>query len=162
MWISAYRKYIRFWLTLARSTMVSDEEAEDIVHGVITGILCTKPEAFESLEHIRNYVAKSILNRAIQVKRRSDKHVPWSEILEQEISAVQDGSEDYQSCDPQGLREVIGALSQKDFEIIKYRFFAGMTFAEIGELLDRPISTLKSREDAALRRIRIRLRKKGL
>jgi DNA-directed RNA polymerase specialized sigma24 family protein len=85
--------------------MVTDEEAEDIVHGVITGIITRRPEAFESLEHIRNYVAKSILNRAIQVKRRADKHVPWSEILEQEISAVQDGSEEYVSVDAEGLRD---------------------------------------------------------
>lgn len=52
------------------------------------------------------------------------------------------------------LRAVIRDLSQQDYEIIKLRFFVGLTFVEISRMLSVPVSTLKSREDAAIRRIR--------
>jgi RNA polymerase sigma factor (sigma-70 family) len=59
------------------------------------------------------------------------------------------------------LRSAILSLPDKDFEVLKYRYYAGLTFREISELLHLSISTLKSREDAAIRKIRRLFRKKG-
>ena len=63
LWGTAYRKYFRLWTTLARSAEISDDEAKDIVHTVVTGIIAEPTREFHSLEHARNYVAKSVLNR---------------------------------------------------------------------------------------------------
>ncbi len=59
------------------------------------------------------------------------------------------------------LRAVINGLSRQDYEIIKLRFFSGLTFIEISRMLQKPVSTLKSREDAALRRIRKDMQKRA-
>ena len=60
------------------------------------------------------------------------------------------------------FRGVIRGLSDRDFEIVKLRYFMKLTFLEISGLLGAPISTLKSREVAGLKRINRELRKKGL
>jgi DNA-directed RNA polymerase specialized sigma24 family protein len=41
------------------------------------------------------------------------------------------------------------------------RFFSGFTLAQVGEFLNMPISTVKSREDAILRKMRKKLHRSG-
>ena len=158
LWIEAYRRYIRFWTNLARTTLITKEEAEDIVHGVVSSLLLKQNKRFESVEHIRNYVAKSVVNRAIQLRQRGGRSVDLPEPVDpSSLEILRSGSAEEISSHV--LRSIIQRLPRRDFEIIKLRFYSGFTFKEIGELLDLPISTLKSREDAALKRIRKQLRK---
>ncbi len=158
----AYRKYFAFWRNLARASQVSDEDARDIVHSILANILAREDMSFESLEHVRNYVAKSVLNRAIQNRQRSSRRIPLDEDVGNldtewdEISAMERDEE------KTALRVALRGLSARDFEIIKLRFFGGLTFAEIGHVMGMPVSTLKSREEAALRRIRKRLCASGV
>ncbi len=51
----AYRRYKGFWINLARTSLVTQEDGEDIVHGVVGSILARRDIGFESLEHVRNY-----------------------------------------------------------------------------------------------------------
>jgi RNA polymerase sigma-70 factor (ECF subfamily) len=60
------------------------------------------------------------------------------------------------------LREAIRRLPPKDFEILKLRFYTGLTFQEISQMLDRPVSTLKSREMSAMKKVRAWFRKNGV
>ena len=62
----------------------------------------------------------------------------------------------------EALLSVLQGLSEQDYQIVKLRFFSGFTFIEISEMLGAPVSTLKSREDAALRRIRRLFADRGL
>jgi RNA polymerase sigma factor (sigma-70 family) len=57
------------------------------------------------------------------------------------------------------FREGLRRLPKRDFEILKLRFYCGLRFVEISTMLGIPISTLKSREDAAIRRLRSWFRK---
>lgn len=139
---------------------MSKEDGEDIVHGIIGSLLARQESGFESLEHIRNYVARAVINRAIQARQRSirasefnDESIPDKESFKQ-LEMME------QMEEQAALRSVIGSLSHQDFEIIKLRFYSGLTFIEISRMLSIPVSTLKSREDAAIRRIRKGIRKK--
>src|SRR5512135_2160312 len=78
-WIDAYRKYFGFWMSLARSSSLRTEDAKDIVHGVIESALAQGRGRFESLEHIRNYVARGVLNRAILFHQRGGRTTEFSE-----------------------------------------------------------------------------------
>jgi RNA polymerase sigma-70 factor (ECF subfamily) len=160
-WVLAYRKYIRFWINLARTASLSEDDAKDVVHGVIASILAGKSKRFESMEHVRNYVAKAVLNRSIQAKARNDRRITWDETMEVRFPTGWGGDETEQRSQREAFMEAMKRLSENDFEIIKLRFFSGLTFAQISKILGVPISTLKSREDAALRRLRKLLRKKG-
>ena len=67
--------------------------------------------------------------------------------------------DDYQT---RALKSAIQRLPRRDFDVIKLRYYAGYTFDEISSILGTPISTLKSREEAALQKLGKCLRKKGL
>jgi RNA polymerase sigma-70 factor (ECF subfamily) len=161
-WVDAYKTYIRFWINLARTIRVSDEEAKDIVHGVIASSLANTGKEFHSLEHIRNYVAKGVLNRALQVRHRAGRLAPITEHLESVFAVLPDETAPDSPNIRRALREGIERLPRNDFEIVKLRYYSGLTFSEISQMLQMPVSTLKSREEAALKRIRKWLRKKGL
>jgi RNA polymerase sigma-70 factor (ECF subfamily) len=161
-WVSAYRRYFRFWANLARTAVRTEAEAEDVVHNVIAASLAQTDRKFESIEHIRNYVAKGVLNRAIQVRQRGDRCIPLTERIEMSFTA-KDSDRDH---DAEVMRDVlldsIRHLPRRDFEILKLRFYCGLTFKEISQLLRMPVSTLKSREESALKKVRSLFRKNGL
>lgn len=161
MWRTAYRLYFRFWVNLAKTVRVTDEEAKDIVHGVIASLLNNMQVDFESMDHLRNYVSKSVVNRAIQSKQRRDRHEQWTETLEVRFATIDDGGVEDEERLFAAAREGVRGLSRRDFEIIKLRFYSGLTFMEISGMLGVPVSTLKSRETVALKKLRETLRKKG-
>ena len=158
---TAYRKYSRIWINNALSAQVSEEEAKDIVHSVICTVLGMEDGKFESVEHVRNYISRAVINRAWQAKKRGDRRVSWGEAVEIRFPTPFDPGESEEKAEREAFRGVIRGLSDRDFEIVKLKYFMKLTFLEISELLGMPISTLKSREVAALKRIHRDLRKKG-
>ena len=134
-----------------------------MLHAVLTAILSDPARTFETLEHIRNYVARAVLNRAIEFKKyRARNGGRFFEEINEDTLAVEEPipwteSEELRTV----LRKAIAQLPAAQFEIIKLRFFSGLTFREISELVGVPLSTLKSREEGAIRRIRKILRLNG-
>ncbi len=161
IWITGYRKYLLFWINLAKTVGASEEDAKDLVHNVISSILANPSKEFESLEHIRNYVAKAVLNRAIQAKRRDGRMEAWTERAELQHAVSPELVEGDEIQETRALKQGIEHLGRDEYEIVRLRFYLGLTFREISEKLGVPISTLKSREDAAVKKIRAYLRKKG-
>jgi RNA polymerase sigma factor (sigma-70 family) len=159
-WQVAYRKYRRFWLNLARGQRISEDEAEDILHTIFCSIISDDRKQFKSVEHVRNYVTRAILNRSIEARKEAARKSPWTEFLERQHPDPGDGEAETIAL-RQAMREGLRGLSSAAFQIIKLRFFAGLTFAEISQLLNVPMSTIKSREEAAIKKIRASLRKKG-
>ncbi len=161
-WIDAYRKYFGFWVSLARSSSLRTEDAKDIVHGVIESALAQGRGRFESLEHIRNYVARGVLNRAILFHQRGGRTTEFNERIDLQFAErVGEPNYDEQTV-RSALREALRDLPRKDMEVVKLRHFGGYTFQQIGELLHLPVSTLKSREDSAIKKLRQWFRKRGL
>jgi RNA polymerase sigma factor (sigma-70 family) len=162
LWTVAYKKYYRLWVNLALTTHVTIAEAEDAVHAVLQSAMTRHGEPFASLEHIRNYVAKSVVNRASQSHRRDDRAVRWDDHAETCASVSPSDVEMEDREQIRLLRAALAGLSERDFEVLKLRYFSGLTFQQIGVFLGLSLSTVKSREEAALRRVRKALRKKGV
>jgi len=155
----AYSRYKTFWINLAKNSSVSAEDGEDIVHTIIGSLLGREAYPFESVEHVRNYVARAVLNRSIQARQRTLRTSELNEEVFPDTQSIRQLETIEQKEEQAALRSAIGKLSNQDFEIIKLRFYSGLTFLEISKMLSIPISTLKSREDAAIRRIRKGIRK---
>lgn len=162
LWAAAYKKYYRLWVNLAFTINFNVEEAEDVVHSVLQSAMAREGDPFSSLEHIRNYVAKSVLNRAGQSRKLRDRTQRWDEKAEQlsEVGASLEELEDREQM--LILRHVLAKMPARDYEIVKLRYFTGLTFQEIANYLGLALSTVKSREESALRRIRRQLRKRGV
>ena len=161
MWAVAYRKYFGLWTNLAKTSGLSEDESKDVVQSIITGILCEPKREFESIDHVRNYVAKSVFNRVKVVRARNGKKSAWHEDTEIRFAIAPDEYSGDEVKLRKSLCAAVRSLSRKDFNILKMRFFSGFTLAQVGELLDMPISTVKSREDAILRKIRKKLQRGG-
>lgn len=161
MWAAAYRKYFGLWTNLAKTSGLSEDESKDVVQSIIAGILCEPKREFESLDHVRNYVAKSVFNRVKVVRARNAKKSAWHDDNEIRFAIAPDEYSGDGVRLRQSLCSAVESLTKKDFTILKMRFFSGFTLAQVGEFLDMPISTVKSREDAILRRIRKKLRRSG-
>jgi RNA polymerase sigma factor (sigma-70 family) len=161
-WADAYRKYIRFWINLASTSGITRDDAKDIVHSVVSSAMMNATCSFQSLEHIRNYVAKGVINRSIQAKQRADRHSPITEAVELKFAILIDEISVDIHRQREVLKQAIRTLPQRDFEILKLRFYSGLTFGEISTLLHLPVSTLKSREEAALKKLRRLLWKMGV
>jgi len=168
-WEQAYRRYVGFWIHLARGRSLDEDEATDIVHTIVASIVADPSKQFESMEHARNYVARAIINRSIQAKSRMDRIETRAAGTGSIVDLLQDP--DGPGDSPAGLiqKEISAALRAAllklptaGFEILKLRFYSGLSFQEISDFLGLPISTLKSREDAALKKIRKWLRKSGV
>ena len=161
MWNAAYRKYFRLWTNLARGADLSEDEAKDVVQTIIIAILSEPSRRFQSMEHVRNYVAKSVLNRVKVVKARNARKSGWEAKVESRFAVLPDESPGDDWRRRTALRKAIRWLSRKDFNILKLRFYSGFTLVQVGEILSMPVSTVKSREEVILRKIRERLRKNG-
>jgi RNA polymerase sigma factor (sigma-70 family) len=161
LWNAAYRRYFRLWTNLARGGNLTEDEAKDVVHTVLLSILVDRSRRFESMEHARNYVAKSVLNRVKLIRVRGQKRIGWEETHEIRIAVIPDDHPGDDARRRKALSNALRKLGRKDFNILKLRFYSGFTLLQTSEILGIPISTIKSREDVILRKIRDRLRKNG-
>jgi RNA polymerase sigma factor (sigma-70 family) len=161
LWKTAYQRYFRLWMNLARSAEISDDDAKDVVQNVVAGIIAEPSRHFESLEHARNYVAKSVLNRVKAHKARGSRRCAWEDDVERRFAVNQADYEGDDRVRRDALRRAIRRLPRRDFNILKMRFYSGFTLAQTGQLLSMPISTVASREAVILRKIRMKLRKNG-
>ncbi len=161
IWQQAYRRYHRFWVTLAKSGHFPQSEAEEMLHAVLISIMDDPDRHFESLEHIRNYVARAILNRIIECRKSDARYTEWDDESERGNIGDDEMSVEEKNELRLVLRSGIRRLPAPLYRILKLRFFSGFTFQEMSEYLNLPISTIKSREDAALKRIRTILEKHG-
>lgn len=161
LWNTAYIRYSRLWINLARSADISDDEARDLVHNVITGILEEPTRQIRSLEHARNYVAKSVLNRVKGLRFRRGRRFGWADEMENRFAVHQDELTFDEVKKRELLRVAVMKLPRRDFNILKLRFYSGFTLAQSSEILGMPISTIASREAVILQRIRMKLHKSG-
>lgn len=168
-WDQAYHRYVKFWIHLARSRSLSEAEARDVVHSIVASLIADPARRFESMEHARNYVARAIINRSIQSKTRMDRIETGALGIDSIAEVIKESEEPGDSSSvlirkemSAALRAALRNLPHASFQILKLRFYSGLSFQEISDLLGLPISTLKSREDAALKRIRKSLRKSGV
>ncbi len=160
LWKTAYRKYRRFWLNLARGQRISEDEAKDILHTILCSMLTDDQKEFGSVEHIRNYVSRAILNRAALARKDAGRNLSWNETLERLHPVLDDEAAEAEDL-REAIRDGLRGLSGPAFQVVKLRFYAGLTFNEVSQMLKMPIATIKSREEAAIRKIRATLRKKG-
>lgn len=154
LWQQAYRKYHRFWVALAQSGHYAEAEAEEMLHAVLIAAMEDSGKHFDSLEHIRNYIARALLNRIIERRKNVPRYTEWDDesergsLEDEEMSAHE--RHELRLALRMGMRKLPAPL----YRIVKLRFFSGFSFQEMSEYLELPISTIKSREDVALRKIR--------
>jgi RNA polymerase sigma factor (sigma-70 family) len=97
----------------------------------------------------------------MQLRQRNERRSSWGIVMEQKFPVDPWPLPMDEAKKKELLASAIRRLPRIDFEVLKLRYYTGLTYNEISCLLRVPISTLKSREGAAIKKLRKWLRKNG-
>ncbi|NGP45692.1 sigma-70 family RNA polymerase sigma factor [Bacillaceae bacterium SIJ1] len=102
-------------------------------------------------EYEKTWITKIVMNSAIDFIKKNKRVVPLEEtVLENVASPTRDIVEDKLT-----VEEALDQLSEKQRAVVILRFFEDMKLAEIAEVLDAPVSTIKSLLYRALKQIEV-------
>lgn len=138
---SNYEKYYR----LAYSYVKNEADAMDIVQeGAYKAIL--NSGQVKEISYISTWIYRIIINEALNYIKKFKK--PYTE-LELVTAPTHDTYEDFD------LRNALETLEEPDKTIVKLRFFEDMPLAQIADVTNENINTVKSRLYRAMKKLRI-------
>lgn len=138
-----YNKYYR----LAYSYVHSEADAGDIVQeGAYKAILHS--DMLKQEEYAETWVYRIMLNEIFRFLKK-EKPISLDEMV------VEHGREDsYENVD---LLRALDALTKEDKAVIELKYFEDKKLAEIAEILDENVNTIKSRLYRGLKKLRLEL-----
>ena len=125
---------------------------------------------FESSEHARNYFLRAVHNRAVDSLRGAERGIvrplETSEALagpdpepHESLIALED--EAARSLELVRVSRALEGLRPAEREAVQLRYVEGLSLREISERMGAAISTVHSRVEAGLAKIRARIGKEG-
>lgn len=144
-----YNSYSKQMFGLANSILKNSHDAEDVVHEVFYKIAQNHSDIFSRIKSdvdLRNYLLKSAKNTAISFIRMNKTFLELDEIAESDSLEFSDDKFLDMICakiDAKILLEVMDSLENKYREVLYYHFVLELSVAEVADLLDRNINTVK-------------------
>lgn len=127
--------------------------AEDIISTVFTKIYENK-EKIQDVETSKNWVFKIAHNAIIDFYRKNGRVIPIDEFID---AASEDDS--FQNIlikdEFSKVKKIIEGLPPETKNIIYLRFYGGLKFREIAEIVNKTENTVKSIVNRAMKKVRI-------
>ena len=146
-----YIIYGKMIYSFARAVCHVREDADEIVNDVLVKVwnssidLCRIKEPIAWLYTITSNIAKN------RLKKRKSLPIPENVfVLESGYRAVEDNDVFYR---------LIADLQEKERQVMIYKFVADMTFNEIAEIINKPLSSVTSLYYRALDKIKSKVKK---
>jgi RNA polymerase sigma-70 factor (ECF subfamily) len=134
-------------------------DAEDLVQELLLR-LYDQRRRLQDVEELRPWLARSLYHLYIDVLRRHQR-TPFAHLDqddEEHITRLHDTSlQDYDDLDYM-LQSALDHLNEKQRSLILFHDVEGYTLVELGQILNQPVGTLKSRLHRARARLRDYLR----
>lgn len=148
-----YHSYRKQMLSVARSVLPNDAEAEDIVHDVFVKVASRYMSTIKNLpqeEDVRNYLLKATKNTALNhIKKRARDSVSLNTVLEFHVGISEDLTDEqfmekiFAKLEHEKLINALCALDTKYQEVIYYHFVLEMSIPKVAEVLNRKQGTVK-------------------
>jgi RNA polymerase sigma-70 factor (ECF subfamily) len=134
--------------------------AEDVVHDVFARLCREQPRrAFPSLADARRFLARAVVHRVLDLRRRRRPEPAPDDAIERAAAADGEPPERLVAQDEAArLRAELARLPVPQAEVVALHLHGGLKFREIAELLSIPIDTATTRYRTALQRLSCRLR----
>ena len=158
-WERAYRDHRRAVYGYAVSLAGRSVEADDLVHEAFVRLVRRDPKLDRDatrawlvrcvrhrfIDSLRRRTGATRLDVDFAVERRTGRaaDAPSQDIVGREVAA--------------DVHRELQRLDRQDAEVIRLRVFAGLGFASIGEILDMPAATARTRYRRALKVLERRL-----
>ena len=160
------RRWERKMQGAAYRLLGSEEDARDVAQEAFL-------KAFRGLDRFRgqakfsSWLYQIVLNlcRDRARRRRGRTWVSWDELSEEgaHLPVQDDGWQRLETRDlSRRVASAMEALTEEQREVIVLKEYEGLTFPEIAELLDVPLSTVKTRLYRGLTQLRKRLEVQGI
>jgi RNA polymerase sigma-70 factor (ECF subfamily) len=135
--VTAHRE---LWFKLAMRVLKNREEAEDVVQETLAFLW--EKRQFLSIENPGAYVARAIWLNSIKRRTRRKITLPLDEVPE---PAAGGNFSDDAPVDPRHLERALEALPPSQQTVIRLKYYRGLSFKEIGEILKISLNTAASR-----------------
>jgi RNA polymerase sigma factor (sigma-70 family) len=161
-WGSFYRQWRPLFFKQAHGICHDAGATDDIVQEAMRKVLDRVNRGdivFKHTQNAVNYVVRAVRNCAKDWVKRESKGISLEEIPDPPSLSVEEelldkeAEEIWEKCKAE-LVENIGKLTKDDRLLLKYRFWDGMTLAEIHEKTGIPITTIAYRINAAIKKLR--------
>ena len=125
----------------------AEEALQEVFLSVYRALATYQPEraAFST------WLYRLTVNHCLNRRRR--RWWPWLSVDRVPAAAAAAPSPEHELSETQAIRSALQRLSDKLRATVVLRFYADLSYAEIAEVLDVPIGTVKSRLAEALRRL---------
>ena len=137
-------------LRLARSRLRDLGEAEDVVQETVLAVW--RRHAVGGVEDLDAYANRAVWQNAIRRKTRWRDWEPLENAEFEGAARVDPEAEDW--LEAQELEQAIAHLPPAQAAVVRLRFYAGLSFKEMGEALSIGLNTAASRTRYALQSLR--------
>ena len=159
------RRYERELYTFLRRFLGNAQHAEDVFQGTFLSVHL-RIDQFEPGKRFRPWLYAIASNKAIDFLRRNKRHQMAS--LDCTVQHADSDEAMVSRLSSQGLspdelairsetsakvREAVGQLSESTQQLIQLAFYQGLKYADIAEILNIPVGTVKSRVFTAMRKL---------
>ena len=132
--------------------------AEDVVQEAFLSLWRSGGRYDSTRGSVRTWILGIVHNRAIDAMRRAtvhDKRRASDEGIEERFEAPErTDAEAARRSEAGEVRAALGVLPPDQLRVIELAYFGGFTHAEIAEMLDTPLGTVKGRMRLALEKLR--------
>ena len=143
-----YRDERRSLLSLAYLLLGDRGAAEDVVHDAFAGV----GARLDVIDNPAAYLRTTVVNATRRWHRRYATEARWRADVSANEAVPFAGS-----ADAIAVRRVLADLPDEQREAIVLRYFADLSFREIGEMLECPTQTVATRVRRGLDRVRAAL-----
>lgn len=144
-----YRRYRDWVVNLAMRFTADRDDALDVMQETFSYVLRKFP-GFELTCQFKTFLYPAVKHIAIGLRQKRRREMP-SEAAHQDIGQ-------WQPADAGGglgdLATVLGSLGEAHREVVLLRFVDGLSMEEIGQVMDIPTGTVKSRLHHAMAKLR--------
>jgi RNA polymerase sigma-70 factor (ECF subfamily) len=173
-WSDFFERYRAVAVRFARSLVRDADTADDLFQEAARSLYARAASGalrFDSHVHARNYLFRAIRNLASNHVRRADGRATTGLDDELELPSPDPAPIDSLLASErhlarerrrQEMERALASLAPKEVAVLQLRFGEQLTLAEISHRLGAPLSTVHSRLEAALSRIRKRIGKTAL
>jgi RNA polymerase sigma-70 factor (ECF subfamily) len=143
------QRVLRYAYTMTRN----QADAEDVLQAAMTKI-ALNPKNLAQAQHPWAYFLKVVRNEAIRLLRKKKAQAIDSAVLDQRAA-------DPEKIVEEELKQLVNLALQKlpaeQAEVVVLKIWEGMTFAEIGQVLDQSPNTVASRYRYAINKLAVSL-----